>query len=126
MLTKYFIEIDGNKQEIPQRCIKNWDEVKCAYKRADYSGVTRSFTSQFEFVGEVYDMLMALYLRDGFNASAILYLYTITDRWEWEERFVAPIDFSSLVWNDYTLKVNCIDNSPVSYTHLTLPTILLV
>lgn len=115
MLTKYFIEIDGNKQEIPQRCIKNWDEVKCAYKRADYSGVTRSFTSQFEFVGEVYDMLMALYLRDGFKANAILSLYTITDRWEWEERFVAPIDFSSLVWNDYTLKVNCIDNSLAAY-----------
>lgn len=111
MLTKYFIEIDGIKHEIPQRCVKNWDEVKCAYKRADYSGVTRSFTSQFEFVGEVYDMLMALYMRDGFNASAILYLYTITDRWEWEERFAAPIDFSSLTWNNYILKVNCIDNS---------------
>lgn len=115
MLTKYFIEIDGNKQEIPQRCIKNWDEVKCAYKRADYSGVTRSFTSQFEFVGEVYDMLMALYLRDGFSASAILYLYTITDRWEWEERFATPIDFSSLTWNNYILKVNCIDNSLAAY-----------
>lgn len=111
MLTKYYIEIDGTKQEIPQRCIKNWDEIKCAYKRADYSGITRSFTSQFEFVNEAYDMLMNIYLRDGFNAVAVLYLYTITDRWEWEEKFAAPIDFSSLVWDNHILKVNCIDNS---------------
>lgn len=111
MLTKYILEIDGIKHEIPQRCIKNWDEIRCAYKRADFSGITRSFTSQFEFVGEAYEMIMNLYLRDGFNAAAILSLYTITDRWEWEEQFAAPIDFSSLTWNNYILKVNCIDNS---------------
>ena len=111
MLTKYFIEIDGIKHEIPQRCVKNWDEVKCAYKRADFSGITRSFTSQFEFVNEAYDLIMNLYLREGFNAVAVLYLYTITNQWEWEERFAAPIDFSSLTWNNYILKVNCIDNS---------------
>lgn len=115
MLTKYFIEIDGTKQEIPQRCVKNWDEIRCAYKRADYSGVTRSFTSQFEFVHEAYDMIMALYLRDGFNANAILSLYTITDRWEWEERFSAPLDFSSITWDSYIIKINCIDNSLAAY-----------
>ena len=60
MLTKYYLEIDGNKSEIPQHCIKNWDEVKCAYKRTDYSGVTRSFTSQFEFVGEMRDKLLEI------------------------------------------------------------------
>lgn len=111
MLTKYCIEIDGEKREIPNSCIRNWDEVKCAYKRADFSGVTRSFTSQFEFVGEAYDMLINLYLRDGFNAVAVLCLLTITDRWEWEERFSAPIDFSSLTWDNHVLKANCIDNS---------------
>lgn len=111
MLTKYIIEIDGTKHEIPAGCVKNWGDVQCAYKRTDYSGVTRSFTSQFEFVNEAYDMLMGLYLRDGVNASAVLSLYTITDRWEWEERFSAPIDFSSLTWDDYVLKVNCVDNS---------------
>ena len=115
MLTKYYLEIDGTKTEIPTRCIKNWDEVMCAYKRADYSGVTRSFTSQFEFVHEAYDMLMALYLRDGFNAVAILSLYTITDRWEWEKRFEAPVDFSSITWDNYVLKVNCIDNSLAAF-----------
>ena len=111
MLTKYEIEIDGIKHEIDTSCIKNWGDVLCAYKRASYSGVTRSFTSQFEFVNEAYDMLLKLYLRDGFNAKAVLTLYTITDRWEWEKRFSAPMDFSSVEWDDYVLKVNCIDNS---------------
>lgn len=114
MLTKYYLEIDGIKQEIPQHCIKNWDEIRCAYKRADFSGVTRSFTSQFEFVNEAYDLLMNLYLRDGVNSMAVLSLYTITDRWEWEEKFNAPIDFTSLVWDNHVLKVNCIDNSLAS------------
>lgn len=111
MLTKYYVEIDGIKHELSKNCIKNWEEVKCAYKRSDYSGVTRSFTSQFEFVDEAYDMLMKLYLRDGFKAKAIIYLYTITDRWEWVEQFSAPIDFSTILWDRYVLKVNCIDNS---------------
>lgn len=111
MLTKYYLEIDGVRHELSQNCIKNWDEIKCAYKRADYSGITRSFTSQFEFVNEAYDMLLNLYLRDGFESIATLSLYTITDRWEWEERFSAPIDFSTISWDNYILKVNCVDNS---------------
>ncbi len=114
MLTKYYIEIDGTKQEIPQRCIKNWDEIKCVYKRADFSGVTRSFTSQFEFVGEMYEKLMTLYLRDGVNAHATLSLFTITDNWEWEEQFSSELDFSSIVWDNNILKINCIDDSLAS------------
>lgn len=111
MLTKYYIEIDGARSEIPKECINNWDEIKCVYKRADYSGVTRSFSSQFEFVGEMYDRLMALYLRDGVNAVAVLSLYVITDRWEWEEQFTCPLDFSTITWDNYILKLNCVDNS---------------
>lgn len=114
MLTKYYLEIDGNKSEVPQHCIKNWDEVKCAYKRSDYSGVTRSFTSQFEFVGEVRQMLIDLFLRDGFNASAELSLYTIDNYWAWAKQFSAPLDFSTLSWDNQVLKINCVDNSLAS------------
>ena len=111
MLTKYYIEISGVRHEVPSHCIKNWDEVQCVYKRADFSGVTRSFTSQFEFVNEIYSLLMALYLDQGVNAQATLILMTITNSWEWEERFSAPIDFSSITWDDYVIKVNCLDDS---------------
>ena len=111
MLTKYYIEIDGVKSEVPKGCLKNWEEIKCVYKRSDFSGVTRSFTTQFEFVGEMYDRLMALYLRDGVNARAAISLYTITNEWAWEERFTADLDFSSITWDSYVLKMNCIDES---------------
>lgn len=111
MLTKYYIEIDGVKTEVPKECLKNWDEIKCVYKRADFSGVTRSFTTQFEFVGEMYDRLLALYLRDGVNAKATISLYTITNEWQWEEQFSCELDFSSINWDAYTVKLNSIDNS---------------
>lgn len=111
MLTKYYIEIDGVKAEMPRGCLKNWDEIKCVYKRSDFSGVTRSFTTQFEFVGEMYDKLMALYLRDGVNAKAVISLYTITNDWRWEEQFSCNLDFSSIKWDNYIVKLNCIDDS---------------
>lgn len=111
MLTKYYIEIDGIKAEVPKGCLKNWDEIKCVYKRTDFSGVTRSFTTQFEFVGEMYDRLMALYLRDGVNARAAISLYTITNEWRWEEQFTCDLDFSSIEWDNYIVKMNCIDDS---------------
>lgn len=111
MLTKFYIEIDGVESEIPQVCVKNWDDIKCSYKRSDYSGVTRSFTSQFEFVGDAYYTLMSLYMRDGFNAQAKFSLYTITDTWQWVKQFSCVLDFSTIVWDNNTLKINCVDNN---------------
>ena len=111
MLTKFYIEIDGVESEIPQVCVKNWDDIKCSYKRSDYSGVTRSFTSQFEFVGEAYNTLMSLYMRDGFNAQAKFSLYTITDTWQWVKQFSCVLDFSTIVWDNNVLKINCVDNN---------------
>lgn len=111
MLTKYYIEIDGIKDEVPKECLKNWDEIKCIYKRSDFSGVTRSFTTQFEFVGKMYDRLMELYLRDGVNARAELSLYTITNRWSWERQFTCDLDFSTITWDNHIVKINCLDDS---------------
>lgn len=111
MLNKFYIEIDGVEREIPQVCVKNWDDIRCSYKRSDYSGVTRSFTSQFEFVGDAYNRLMSLYMRDGFNAQAKFSLYTITDTWEWVKQFSCVLDFSTIVFDNNVLKINCIDNN---------------
>lgn len=113
MLTKFILYYDNFSQqyELQPDDLKNWDEIKCCYKRSEYSGITRSFTSEFVFVNRAYELVMALYLQDGFNAQATISLYTMNDNWGWDEQFSAPIDFSSLKWDSYTLKANCLDNS---------------
>ena len=82
MLTKYILTIGSTEHAIPDECLKNWDEVSFSLKRTDYSGVMRSFSTEFVFVGDIKDMLWELYLSDGFNASASVAVYTITDTHE--------------------------------------------
>ena len=84
MLTKYILTIGSTEYEIPDECLKNWDEIAFSLKRTDYSGVMRSFSTEFVFVGEIKDILWQAYLADGFKASANVAVYTITDRHEWE------------------------------------------
>lgn len=110
MLTRFRLQIGTDRHELSNDCIRNWDDIECVFKRTDYSGVAQSFTTQFEFVGEAYDLLLALYLKDGYNAEASITVYTITNEWDWEERFSCPLDFSSVNWTGTTLKINAVDN----------------
>ena len=70
MLTKYILHINGADYELQNDDLRNWDGIKCSYKRAGYDGVVRSFSSQFEFVNRAGEMLRMLYLKDGLNAQA--------------------------------------------------------
>lgn len=111
MLTKYILTIGSEKHEISSAQVRNWDQLLCAYSRKDFNGIVRSFSSKFEFVNEAYDLLLDLYLTEGVRASAVLTLLTITDRWEWEVQFEAPLDFSTISWDAYVLSIAAIDNS---------------
>lgn len=111
MLTKYILQIGEERHELTSESIRNWDQVLCAFSRKDFSGAIRSFSSKFEFVGIAYDMLLEHYLRDGVNARALLTVLTITDNWEWEPQFEAPLDFSTITWDGLTLGIAAIDNS---------------
>lgn len=110
MLTKYILQIGDDHHEITSENIRNWDQIKCAYSRKDFNGVVRSFSSQFEFVGTAYDLLFNLYLKEGVKANAILSVLTITDRWEWEEQFSSPLDFSTVSWDGLVLSIAAVDN----------------
>lgn len=70
MLTKYTLTIGSTDYDIPDECLKNWDEISFSLKRTDYSGVMRSSSTEFVFVGDIKDLLWGLYLDEGFNASA--------------------------------------------------------
>ena len=114
MLTKYILTIGATEYEIPDECLKNWDEIAFSLKRTDYSGVMRSFSTEFVFVGEIKDLLWQAYLADGFKASASVAVYTITDRHEWEEKFSSPLDFSTIEISDEALTINALDNALAS------------
>ncbi len=114
MLTKYQIQIQDEIFEVTSEHIRNWDQILCAYSRKEHNGVVRSFSSKFEFVGFAYDLLFNLYTRYGVRASATLKILTLTDNWEWESRFEAPLDFSTVTWDGYVLSIAAIDNSLAS------------
>lgn len=114
MLTKYILTIGSTEYEIPDECLKNWDEISFSLKRTDYSGVMRSFSTEFIFVGEIYDLLFAEYLDKGFLASASVAVYTITNRHEWELQYSAALDFSTIEIESGSLSINAMDNALAS------------
>lgn len=111
MLIKYSLSINAQNYNIPNIDLKNWDEIKCVYKRNGLGGVIRSFSSTFEFVGRTKDIIFKEYLTKGVNAKAWLKVFSITNNWEWREEFMCELDFSTVILTNHVLKINCIDNS---------------
>lgn len=111
MLTKYTITIGATEYDVPDECLANWDEISFSLKRTDYSGVMRSYSTQFVFVGAIREKLWEHYLANGFNAAASVAVHTITNTHEWEKQFEAPLDFSSIEDQDGKLTINAIDNT---------------
>ncbi len=111
MLTKYVLTIGNTEHLIPDECLKNWDEIAFSLKRTDYSGVMRSFSTDFVFVGDIKDLLWDLYLDYGFLAEASVAVYTITNKWEWEKQYEAALDFSTIEVDEGTLSINALDNT---------------
>lgn len=110
MKTKIILTINGVANELTSDCLKNWDEVICSYKRTDFSGVVRSFSSKFEFANDAYDMLFAAYLKDCVRTAASVGIYLLNNDWSWKKEFEAPLDFSTATWDGYIFSINSIDN----------------
>lgn len=111
MRTKYKLIIGSDIYELQEDDLKNWDEIKCAYRRAEYGGVVRSFTSKFEFVNKAYELLMKEFDRRGFSAKATIELYVIDNNWNWNFEYACELDFATLTYNEYVLSMNAIDDS---------------
>lgn len=111
MLTKYYLHIDGTDYELRDDDLKNWDEIRCSYKRANYDGVVRSFTSQFQFVNHARDILLAHYLKDRYHAEASISVHVINNNWTYDKVFECPLDFSTVEWESYTFTISCIDSN---------------
>lgn len=111
MKCRFKIYIGSTVHDCPNSCIKNIDEVAFTLERKDFSGVTRSFTSDFEFVGEVYQLLRSEYEENGFLASVELAVETINNDWTYTEQFRCALDFSTIQIDAHTLTISSVDNS---------------
>lgn len=111
MKAKYHIITGGVSHDVPNEDIKNWGDVKFTLERKDFSGVMRSFSSEFEFVGHTYTLLRDLYLADGFLADAVIVMSTKNNDWTYTEQFRCPLDFSTVEISCGVMTINAIDNS---------------
>ena len=111
MRTKFHIIIGGTSHEVSPTDIKNWDEVKFTLERKDFSGVMRSFSSDFEFVGAAFTLLRDLYLADGFLAAAEIAVSTKNNDWTYTEQFRCPLDFSTIEIENGVMTISSIDNT---------------
>lgn len=111
MKAKYHIIAGDVTHEVPNEDIKNWGDVKFTLERKDFSGVMRSLSSEFEFVGRTYTLLRDLYLADGFLADAVIVMSVKNNDWTYTEQFRCPLDFSSVEIAGGVLTINAIDNS---------------
>lgn len=111
MLTKYILHFEEFDYELRDDDLRNWDDIKVSYKRSDFDGVTRSFTSEFEFVGNAREQLLSLYLASGINSKADISVITESNRWEPETRYRFPLDFSTVSFDAFSFKINSVDSS---------------
>lgn len=92
----------------------NWDDVEMSFKRGDYDGVVRSFSTKFEFANGAYSLLLKEYLSNYLNSSATLVFYTRNNSWLLNEKFRCALDYSTFSYNDTTCEINAVDNSIAS------------
>lgn len=94
--------------------LKNWDEIKASFKRSDYDGVVRSFSSKFEFAGSARALLLKQYEENYLNAAASIVISTRNNSWLYNERFNCALNFSTLSDDGHILSINAIDDSVAS------------
>jgi len=111
MLTKYILTLDATVYEVPDECLANWDDISFSLSRTGYSGVMRSYSTQFVFVGIIRKRIWEYYLANGFNATGSIAVYIISNTHEWVKQFESPLDFSSIENEEGKLTINAIDNS---------------
>lgn len=114
MLCKYVLIINGVSHEIPKSCIQNWDDIKFSRKRSGLEGITRTFTSKFQFVGTAYNLLLNEYLSKYLASSASITVYTINNNHTYDELFSCNLDFGTFSYDGKSISINSIDNSVAS------------
>lgn len=110
-MNQYILIINGTPFILSKRSLKNWDEISYSLKRNDFSGIIRSFSSQFEFTEDAYNLLLDEYHTNYLKANAQIEVYSIDNERNKRLLYGSYLDFGSLEYDDTTIYINAVDNT---------------
>lgn len=105
--------VGGNVHDVTNDLV-NWDDVEMFFKRNDYDGVVRSFSTKFEFSGGAYSLLLREYQSNYLKSSATIVFYVRNNSWLLNEKFRCALDYSTFTYTDISCEINAVDNSLAS------------
>lgn len=111
MLCKYVLIINGVTHELSKSCIRNWDEIQCTLKRNDFEGVTRTFTSKFEFTREAYDLLLDEWVDKYLLSDASIEIYEINNQHTYDLLISVKLDFGTFDNDGCIISMSSVDGS---------------
>ena len=91
--------------------LKNWDDFDLSYKRSDYDGIVRAFSTKFEFVNRSYSLIAEEYRSNYLLSDAGVVFYKRNNSWNWDEVFRCALDFSTYSDDGNTISINAVDNT---------------
>jgi hypothetical protein len=113
MYYKCELVIGGYSYDVTDNLV-NWDDVEMSFKRNDYDGVVRSFSTKFQFANGAYSLLLKQYTDNYLKSNASIVFYIRNNSWLWNEKFRCALDFSTFSYNGTTCEINAVDNSLAS------------
>ena len=113
MYYKCELVIGGYSYDVTDNLV-NWDDVEMSFKRNDYDGVVRSFSTKFQFANGAYPLLLKQYTDNYLKSNASIVFYIRNNSWLWNEKFRCALDFSTFSHNGTTCEINAVDNSLAS------------
>lgn len=91
--------------------LQNWDDLQLAYKRSGLTGIVRSFTSSFDFVGATYNLIRQQIITKGMDFSASVVIYTQNNSWTWNKLFQSRLDVTSARVTSSVITLQAIDDT---------------
>ena len=91
--------------------LKNWDDFDLAYKRSNYDGVIRSFSTKFEFVNRSYELLKEEFAKNYLSSKAGIAFYKRNNSWNWDKIFHCTLDFGTYSEDGMVVSINAVDDN---------------
>lgn len=91
--------------------LKNWDDFELVYKRSNYDGVIRSFSTKFEFVNRSYELLKEEFAKNYLSSKAGIAFYKRNNSWNWDKIFHCTLDFGTYSEDGMVVSINAVDDN---------------